>query len=95
VEGQFCERRAQEDHPFWVYVGLTLVLQFHYGAGYASFPPSKERRPGLLLAFIHPSAWKGCSANFACRGLSITLDTYSHVLPGMGDQAAEAMDEAL
>ena len=27
--------------------------------------------------------------------LSITLDTYSHVLPGMGDAAAGAMDEAL
>ena len=27
--------------------------------------------------------------------ISITLDTYSHVLPGMGDQAADMMDEAL
>ena len=27
--------------------------------------------------------------------ISITLDTYSHVLPGMGDAAALAMDEAL
>jgi integrase len=27
--------------------------------------------------------------------ISITLDTYSHVLPGMGDQAANVMDEAL
>jgi integrase len=27
--------------------------------------------------------------------ISITLDTYSHVLPGMGDQAATAMDDAL
>ncbi len=26
---------------------------------------------------------------------AITLDTYSHVLPGMGDQAAEAMESAL
>ena len=26
--------------------------------------------------------------------ISITLDTYSHVLPGMGDAAAGAMDEA-
>jgi hypothetical protein len=24
----------------------------------------------LLLAIIHPSAWKECSANFACRGFS-------------------------
>ena len=27
--------------------------------------------------------------------IAITLDTYSHVLPGMGGQTAEAMDEAL
>jgi integrase len=27
--------------------------------------------------------------------ISITLDTYSHVLPGMGDAAAGAMDDAL
>ena len=27
--------------------------------------------------------------------VSITLDTYSHVLPRMGDQAAEAMENAL
>jgi integrase len=27
--------------------------------------------------------------------ISITLDTYSHVLPGMGDAAAGAMDDTL
>jgi hypothetical protein len=27
--------------------------------------------------------------------ISITLDTYSHVLPGMGEAAAGAMDEAI
>jgi integrase len=27
--------------------------------------------------------------------ISITLDTYSHVLPGMGDELADAMDNAL
>jgi integrase len=27
--------------------------------------------------------------------IGITLDTYSHVLPGMGDGLADAMDEAL
>ncbi len=27
--------------------------------------------------------------------ISITLDTYSHVLPGMGDQTASAMESAL
>lgn len=27
--------------------------------------------------------------------ISITLDTYSHVIPGMGEAAAGAMDDAL
>ena len=27
--------------------------------------------------------------------VAITLDTYSHVMPGMGDQTARAMEEAL
>jgi integrase len=27
--------------------------------------------------------------------IAITLDTYSHVLPGMGDGLADAMDAAL
>lgn len=27
--------------------------------------------------------------------VAITLDTYSHVLPGMGDQTAVAMEDAL
>ncbi len=27
--------------------------------------------------------------------IAITLDTYSHVLPGMGGEAADAMGEAL
>jgi integrase len=29
------------------------------------------------------------------RTISVTLDTYSHVLPGMSNAAAGAMDEAL
>jgi integrase len=27
--------------------------------------------------------------------IAITLDTYSHVIPGMGDQTATAMEDAL
>jgi integrase len=27
--------------------------------------------------------------------IAVTLDTYSHVLPGMGNQAANAMEDAL
>jgi hypothetical protein len=59
-----------KDHPSGVYAWLIPILQYRYGAGHASFPPSKERRPGLLPAVIHRSAWKGNSANFASRGFS-------------------------
>ena len=56
-----------EDHPFWVHAALLPVLQFHHGVGLATFPPSKERRPGLL-APIHPrSVCEGDSANFGPR----------------------------
>ena len=45
-----------KDHPFGLYAHLLHVLQYRYGAGLASFSPSKERRPGLLLCLIHPTA---------------------------------------
>jgi hypothetical protein len=55
-----------KDHPSLVCAVLLRVLQYRHGAGLATFPPSKERRPGLLLALIHPTAWKVNSRNFAC-----------------------------
>jgi hypothetical protein len=55
--------------PHLRYVGmLTRVLQSRYGAGLTTLPPSKERRPGLLFAPIHTSAWKGVPrSSVACR----------------------------
>jgi site-specific recombinase XerD len=32
---------------------------------------------------------------FGHATIAVTLDTYSHVLPGMGNQAANAMEDAL
>ncbi len=46
----------------------------------------------LLSKGIHP---KIVSEQLGHANIGITLDTYSHVLPGMGDAAAGAMDEAL
>ena len=46
----------------------------------------------LLSQGIHP---KIVSEQLGHANIGITLDTYSHVLPGMGDAAAGAMDEAL
>ena len=46
----------------------------------------------LLGKGVHP---KIVSEMLGHANISITLDTYSHVIPGMGDAAAGAMDEAL
>jgi integrase len=46
----------------------------------------------LLKAGQHP---KFVQELLGHANISITLDTYSHVLPGMGDGVAEAMDAAL
>lgn len=46
----------------------------------------------LLKAGQHP---KFVQEMLGHATIAITLDTYSHVLPDMGDQTAEAMDEAL
>ncbi len=45
-----------------------------------------------LRAGVHP---KIVSERLGHATISITLDTNSHVLPGMGDAASGAMDEAL
>jgi len=46
----------------------------------------------LLTRRVHP---KIAQELLGHSSIAITLDTYSHVLPGMGDAAAGAMDEAL
>ncbi len=46
----------------------------------------------LLLEGVHP---KFVQELLGHTTISITLDTYSHVMPGMGDQAAVAMERAL
>lgn len=46
----------------------------------------------LLAKGVHP---KIVSEMLGHANISITLDTYSHVIPGLGDAAAGAMDDAL
>ena len=46
----------------------------------------------LLTKGVHP---KIVSEMLGHSSVSITLDVYSHVIPGLGDAAALAMDEAL
>ncbi len=46
----------------------------------------------LLSKNVHP---KFVQELLGHANISITFDTYSHVLPGMGDGLADAMDDAL
>ena len=46
----------------------------------------------LLIKGVHP---KIVSEMLRHSSVSITLDVYSHVIPGLGEAAAGAMDEAL
>jgi integrase len=46
----------------------------------------------LLSKSVHP---KFVQELLGHATIAITLDTYSHVLPGMGDQASRAMEDAL
>ncbi len=46
----------------------------------------------LLKAGQHP---KFVQELLGHANISITLDTYSHMLPGMGDKLADVMDAAL
>jgi integrase len=46
----------------------------------------------LLIRGVHP---KIVSEMLGHSSVSITLDVYSHVIPGLGDAAATAMEEAL
>jgi integrase len=46
----------------------------------------------LLLKNVHPNFVQKLLGHAT---IAITLDTYSHVLPSMGDQTARAMQDAL
>ena len=46
----------------------------------------------LLSRGVHPKLVQELLGHAT---IAITLDTYSHVLPGMGDQTAAAMEDAL
>lgn len=44
----------------------------------------------MLIMGVHP---KYVQALLGHANISITLDTYSHVIPGMGNQTVDAMEE--
>jgi integrase len=60
-----------------------------------SYSVSKRRRTCaklLLTKSVHP---KIVSEMLGHSSIAITLDIYSHVIPGLGDVAATAMEDVL
>ena len=71
---------------------LALLLN-KAGLPHIRFHDLKHTCATLLLSKgVHP---KFVQELLGHATIAITLDTYSHVLPGMGDQTATAMDEIL
>ena len=63
------------------------------GLPYIRFHDLRHTCATLLLSKgVHP---KFVQELLSHATIAITLDTYSHVLPGMGDQTAAAMEDVL
>ena len=70
--------------PLWKCTALSQSTRFHdLRHTYATLLLSKGVHPKLVQELLGHSS------------IEITLDTYSHVLPSMGDQIASAMDDTL
>lgn len=58
-------------------------------------PTLQEERPLMVQYVAVPLVPKLVQEFLGHATIAITLDTYSDVLPGMGDQAASAMESVL
>ncbi len=93
-------QRAGVHNPGWHPLGRQELItrSFKPLLSKAGFPDIRFHDLRHTCATLLLS--KGVHAKFVQEllghaSISITLDTYSHILPGMGDAAAGAMDEAL
>ena len=70
--------------PFLKCAGLPHSVRFH---------DLRQTCATLLLGKgVHPKLVQELLGH---SNVSVTLDTYSHILPGMGNQAADAMEDTL
>jgi integrase len=87
---------AQEDGSVWSPNGFTMAYRkLVKKAGLAALRFHDLRHSHatqLLRQGIHP---KVVSERLGHSSISITLDTYSHVLPGIQEEAANKLDAAL
>jgi integrase len=72
---------------------LFALLLNRAGLPQIRFHDLRHTCPTLMLfRNLHP---KYVQELLGHTDIAITLDTYSHVMPGMGDQTASAMEDAL
>jgi integrase len=100
VEGEAASRRLDAEvykrAPQPSQSRPPLVQAPREASGHARetrFDDLRHTCAALLLGIgVHP---KFVQELLGHATIAITLDTYSHVLPGMGDQTATAMEDAL
>ena len=89
----FCNRVGGPVHPKNLLDRSFRPLLTKAGLPQIRFHDLRHTTATLLLSKgVHPKIVQEVLGH---ANISITLDTYSHVLPGMGDAAAGAMDDVL
>jgi integrase len=88
----FCTRDGKPLNPNNVYRNYQAIIE---GAGVPRINLHGARHTHTTLALASGAPLKAVSERLGHAKSSITLDTYSHVLPDMQDQVVEAIDAAL
>ena len=72
THGSAAERATdvfREDHPYWVYAGLTLVLQSRYGAGLATSSPLRGTAARPSSCLYSPKCLEGEFSELRAEGV--------------------------
>jgi integrase len=88
----FCTRDGKPINPNNVYRNYLAIIA---RAGVPRINLHGARHTHTTLALANGAPLKAVSERLGHVKSSITLDTYSHVLPDMQDRVVEAIDAAL
>ena len=88
----FCQTNGKSIHPNKVSNDFTKIVR-EAGLPHLTLKGLRHAHATLLLAAgVHP---KIVSERLGHSNISVTMDIYSHVMPGMQETAAQAIDERL
>ena len=88
----FCQKTGKPLHPDRVTNEFSRIVR-RAGIPYLSLKGLRHARATLLLSSgVHP---KVVSERLGHSNIGVTMDIYSHVMPGMQEAAAHALDERL